>query len=178
MIDTDTRFSEPAAESTEPETTEAPTEMTALAEAQRRIAEGIQAPTSGDIAAAETGAQAQFLSEVALLMQGAPPPPEDAPSVEEFIEQHGLEPSEGRTHEDMQTRTNLEVAKLTAENAPKEIAEQRLEAMSHLPSATVPETMRSLSLEELATKRVELTNPGMPLMRTTTEPVLPKEQQA
>lgn len=162
----------------EPQTTEVPQEATALAEAQRRIASGEPAPTSADIAAAESPAQAQFLAEIGLLMQGAPPSPEDAPSKDEFIEQHGLEPSEGRTHEDMQARTNLEVALLSAENPPKEIVEQQRQGASHLPSATVPETMRSLSLEELANKRVELTNPGAPLMRTVTEPVLPEGQQA
>lgn len=153
------------------ETEQAQEGLTALGEAERRIANGIAPPNAADFAAAPTPAAAQLLSEVAALMAGAPLPPEEAPTKEEFLEARGLEYTQGQTAQDAQTKQNIEVAMLSAENPPKELAEQRLEGLSHLPAAVVPETMRSLSLEEMGRKRVELTNPGMPLMRTTTAPV-------
>ena len=168
--------SEPPAETPPEDLAAEPTEqaeegLTALQEAERRIANGIPAPNAADFAAAESPAAAQLLAEVALLMAGQPTPPEEAPTKEEFLEARGLEYTEGRTAEDAQGRTNIDVAMLSAEAPPKEMAEQRAEGASHLPQPIVPETMRSLSLEELAQQRVQMTNPGSTMMQTTVAPV-------
>jgi hypothetical protein len=140
--------------------TEPMQEDTALAEAHRRVAGQIDAPTPADRANAKTPAEAQTISDVATLMganSDSPAQQEDeAPTTEEFDELHGNVIPAGATPQDMQNRQNAEVARLTSEHPPKEIIQQRKEARSLLPGPVVPETMRSLSLEEMGQQKLEL----------------------
>jgi len=139
--------------------------MTPQEEALYRLQEGVPPPNSADFEAAKNPAAAQNLATAALLMGDQPPAPEELETAEEFRARYventmPLEGFQGITREDMQQRQNLEVAMISSENPVRELQEQRLEGYSHLPQPVVPESRRSLSLEELGRRKVELGNPG------------------
>lgn len=138
-------------------------ENTPQAEAARRKAEGVSAPTAEEVGEVENPAEAQTLADTAALMgpnsdnpgvnaaAAAPPPGDTRPAgrradrrvqrdkprtQEEFDKEHNFVSGnrEGMTEQDRQNAQNAEVARLTTGDPTQETIDQRNAAMENLPT--------------------------------------------